>query len=316
MPIIGCVSLRVGMWIAALMLLIAAPPGMAGDAQAIVVLVSQDAEPYRQALAGVEKALRQRKPNITVTAKHLAGDQNKAAEAVQEAMRQRALAVVTLGGVATQAAIRMPSRGPVVAGLVPTAASLKGGSGAITGVVLEFSAETQFRWLRRFLPNSRTVGVLYNPAENKETVAAAASAAGRQGFTLDAVEVEDPRQLPTALEAIGKRVDVLLGLPDRLILTADTAKQILLLSFRNRVPFVGPSPSWAKAGALYALAWDYEDLGMQCGEMVDRIIQDGATASVAPVGPRKVLYAVNQRTAQHMRLELPEALLRGASELF
>jgi putative ABC transport system substrate-binding protein len=315
MPTIGRIGLRVGTWIAALMLLSAAPPGMAGDAQAIVVLLSQDAEPYRQALAGVEKALRQRKSEITLTAKQLGGDQGKAAEALQEALQKRAHAVVTLGGLATQAAIKAPPRAPVVAGLVPTAASLKGGSSAITGVVLEFTAETQFRWLRRFVPNGRTVGVLYNPTENKGTVATFASAAGKQGFTVDAVEVEEPRQIPAALEALSRRVDVLFGVPDRVVLNPDTAKQILLVSFRARIPFVGPSPSWAKAGALYALGWDYEDLGMQCGEIAEKVMQDGATANAAPAGPRKVLYAVNQRTAQHMRLELPEALIKGASEL-
>jgi putative tryptophan/tyrosine transport system substrate-binding protein len=316
MPTIARIGFRVGMWIAALLLWSAAPPGMAGEAQAIIVLLSHDAEPYRQALAGVEKALRQRKPDIPVTAKQLAGDPNKAAEALQEAMRKHARAVVTLGSVATQVAIRTSPRAPVVAGLVPTATSLQGGSGPMTGVVLEFSAETQFRWLRRFLPNSRTVGVLYNPAENKGTIAAAASVAGRQGFALDAVAVEDPRQLPAALEAIGRRVDVLLGFPDQLVLTTETAKQILLLSFRNRIPVVGPSPGWVKAGALYALGWDYEDLGIQCGELVDRIMQDGSAANAAPAVPRKVLYVVNQRTAQHMNLDLPEALLRGASGLF
>jgi len=312
----GSARLRITAWTVVLALVGAVPPGIAGDAQAVAVLVSQEAEPYKQALAGVQKALRLWNPDVAVTARLLAGDQDKAAAALQEAVQSRARVVVTLGHVATQAAIKATTRVPTVAGLVPTAAELKGGTGAITGVVLEFSADTQFQWLRRFLPSSRTVGVLYNPAENRGRVTAAASAAGRHGFALDAVEVEDPRQLPVALEALGKRVDVLLGLADRLVLTPETAKQILLLSFRNRVPFVGPSPSWVKAGALYALAWDYEDLGMQCGELAGRILQDGSAANAPPLAPRKILYAVNQRTMQHMKIELPDALLRGASELF
>ena len=312
----GSARLRIAAWTVMLALVGAVPPGIAGDAQAVAVLLSHEAEPYKQALAGVQKALRQRNPDVAVTAKLLGGDPGKAAAALQEAVQSRTRVVVSLGHVATQAAIKGNARIPTVAGLVPTADELKGGAGAVTGVVLEFSADTHFQWLRRFLPSSRTVGVLYNPAENRERVAAAASAGSRYGFTLDAVEVEDPRQIPAAIDALGRRADVFLGLADRLVLTPETAKQILVFSFRNRVPFVGPSPSWVKAGALYALAWDYEDLGMQCGELAGRILQDGSAANATPMAPRKVRYVVNQRTMQHMRIEVPDALLRGASELF
>jgi putative ABC transport system substrate-binding protein len=103
---------------------------------------------------------------------------------------------------------------------------------------------------------------------------------------------------------------------DELVLTPQTAKHILLFSFQNRIPFVGLSTAWVKAGAVYALDWDYTDLGMQCGEMALKVLQGTAINTLPPVIPRKVVYALNQKTARHMKIEIAETLVHGAREVF
>ena len=40
----------------------------------------------------------------------------------------------------------------------------------ITGIFLEYSIETQFSWFKRFLPDARTIGVIYNPEENQAKI--------------------------------------------------------------------------------------------------------------------------------------------------
>jgi putative ABC transport system substrate-binding protein len=79
---------------------------------------------------------------------------------------------------------------------------------------------------------------------------------------------------------------------------------------------VGPSASWAKAGALYALDWDYADLGAQAAELAARIVRGAAPGAIPLVTPRKVPYAVNPRAAAHMKLEVPRDLIRHAREVF
>ena len=71
-----------------------------------------------------------------------------------------------------------------------------------------------------------------------------------------------------------------------------------------------------KAGAFYALDWDFTDLGMQCGEMALKVLQGTQINALPPGGPRKVVYAVNQKTARHMKIEIAETLVRSAREVF
>jgi putative tryptophan/tyrosine transport system substrate-binding protein len=185
-----------------------------------------------------------------------------------------------------------------------------------TGVTLDFPIETQLQRLQEFFPDRKTIGVLYNPAENQDQVEEARKVARRLGLKILARPVETPSALPEALDSLAQEADVLWGLTDQMVLSPQTAEPILLFSFRNRIPFIGLSASWVKAGALYALDRDYSDLGIQCGEIAVKVLQGARAGSLQPVAPRKVTYAVNLKTAQHMKVEITPSLLEGARQVF
>ena len=245
----------------------------------------------------------------------LEGDAAKAEQALQEARKAPADLFFTLGTMATQRLLKEVLGPPTIAGLILSAEDLKEAPNA-TGVVLEFPLKVQFQWLRRFLPAAGTVGVLYNSKENQRKIDAAGRVARTYGFTLEAQEVQTTRDLPVALESLAKKVHVLWGVVDQLVFTSQTDKQILIFSFQNRIPFVGLSAAWVKAGALYALDWDYLDLGMQCGEMAGKVLHGAKASTMPPATPRKVIYSLNQKTARHMKLDIVEALMRGARDTY
>jgi len=283
----------------------------AGVTLRIAAIVSQDAGPYMEALAGFRSHLEELglKPQIDVYPLH--GDAAGAPPALQQARQDRAGLILTLGSLGTQAAVREIQDVPIVAGLVLSADDL-GRSGNVTGVVLEFSVDTELRWLQRFLPRRHNVGVLFNPAENQTRIDAATRVSKTIGLNLFARRVESPKDLPGALESLNNHADVLWGVADQIVLNPQTVKPILLFSLRNRIPFVGLSATWVKAGALYALDRDYDDIGRQLGEMTVKILQGATPGSLPPVPPRKVVYSVNRRTARLLKVDLQESVLQGA----
>jgi putative ABC transport system substrate-binding protein len=280
----------------------------------IAVLVSQDAEPYQDALAGLRRHLKAQGSPAPLDVYPLHGEAAAADAALQAARKASAGLLVTLGSVATQAAIRQAPDTPIVASMILNADDLAKTPNA-TAVVLEFPVDVQFRWMQKLLPGPKRIGVLFNAAENQGRIDAATRAVKALGLTLNARRLDSPRDLPDALEGLATQADVLWGVADQVALTPQTAQPILLFSLRNRIPFVGLSMTWVKAGALYALDRDYEDIGAQCGELVLRILHGTAPASLPPEPPRKVTYAVNMRTARHMKVEIPRALLEGAQSV-
>ena len=277
----------------------------------IAVIVSQDAAPYEEALDGFKSFMRQQGVQVLIDVYPLHGDGAAADAALQRARQDRVRLLLTLGSLGTRAAVRQVQDTPIIAGMVLKTEDL-GQSANTTGVVLEFSVETELRFMQRLLPGQRNVGVLFNPAENQGRIDEAARAARDMGLILHARKVETPRDLPGALDSLNKRADVLWGVADQVVLNPQTVKPILLFSLHNRIPFVGLSATWVKAGALYALDRDYGDIGRQCGEMALKILQGAAPRSVPPAPPRKVVYSVNMKTARMLKVDIQAGLLQGA----
>ena len=281
----------------------------------VMVVMSRDEGPYQAVIGGLRESLESGTRRVPIEVHSFQRDAKEARAAVAAARRYGKAPIVTVGSVATRAALDTDGSAPVIACMIVNDKDLKGKSNA-TGVVLEFPLETQLEWMKRFVPEGRSIGVLFNPAENSDRIADATRVAKRQGLHLEAREVDRPQALPTALNSLARHTDLLWGVTDQVVLSRQTAEAILLFSFRNRIPFAGLSTSWVKAGALYALERDYTDLGAQCGEMALRVRRGRRVSSMPPETPRRIVYALNLRTAARMKLSLPKELVDGAEQVF
>lgn len=281
----------------------------------IVVLNGQELKPYQEVLAGLQQALTKQGITVNVEIHSVQGNPTKLKEALIDLKTNGARLIVTLGSAATQAAVREVNHLPLLATMIVTADDLQSAPNA-TAVLLDFPIDTQLQWLRRIVPGAGTVGVLFNPKENQTKVGNAIRIAKGRGLTLISEAVETPRALPDALENLSRHVDALWGISDSIVMTPQTAEPILLSTLRSKIPLVGLSTSWVKAGALYALDRDYVDIGLQCGEVAGKLLDGASAGTLPPLHPRKVTYAVNLKTASAMNLDLPPDLIRGATHVF
>jgi putative ABC transport system substrate-binding protein len=280
----------------------------------IAVLVSNSGQPYMEALSGFKSHLEKKEIHADYKVYMLEGDQGKALQAVQEIKKSRPNLLFCIGGLAADQAAKEISDTPVIASMVLRPEELKKAN--VTGVALDFSVETHLQWIRRVLPKVKTVGVLYNPKENKAKIETASRVAQKLGLRLEALEVLSPKDLPAALERLGSGADALWGIADNLVMTPQTAKTILLFSLKHRLPFIGPSSSWVKAGALFSLDSDFTDMGAQCGEMAVKLLQGASITTVQPTLPRKVGYSINMKTATEIGLKIPDDIARSAHNTF
>lgn len=290
------------------------PPSPRADSVRIGVLISEDIKPYREALDGFTRILKDRgmRAEFDVCTMGAEDRDEQCRKKMKTAGRNL---LFTIGTPATVSAFRGTAGIPIVAGLVPRDDALRNAKNA-TGVVLEFPPKTQLEALRRLLPKARRVGVLYSPDENGTLIASASRVARKMGLRLTARKVSGPKDLPLALNALADNVDILWGVSDAVVLNPKTAKNILLFSYRYRIPFIGPSESWVKEGALYALDRDYRDMGVQCGEMALQVLEGARPETIAPVGPRKVLYSLNLKAARHMKVSFPKAAVSAAHRIY
>lgn len=285
------------------------------DTAQVVVLKSQDAEPYNEGLLGFKKCLNEQGLKADFHILSLNGDPTKASDVMKKARERKPNLILALGSLATKTVSGKITDVPIVSGMVLRSNAIKEAVN-IKAVFLDYPIETQLSWLKRFLPEAKTIGVIYNLEENQELIDKAQVIAGQMKLNLFTQRVGTPKEIPQALENLSRKADVLWGIPDKMVFTTQTAKQILLFSFRQRIPFVGLSSSWVKAGALYSLDWDYQEVGRECGTLAFSILNNKKIAEIQPEAKNSVKYALNLKTAERMKIDLPEKLVKQAKNVY
>jgi putative tryptophan/tyrosine transport system substrate-binding protein len=286
-------------------------PLLAAKTATVLVIASSSDTPYQEAIRGF-KAQISAQTQIKFTELTLTQGESPDAKEIE---RIKPDLIYALGGEATNWTSLQTSRIPIVATMVLKDEAIKK-SANITGVSLSYPLKTQFQWLRKFFPLQKAVAILYNPDENAATIQAAKAASQQAGFNLTAIEVKSPKELPYALDQLANNIEILFAIPDETVMSVNTAKEVLLATFSNKVPLIGLSDNWVKSGAFYALSWDYEDLGKQCADLAQKILAGASVGSVQPEHPRKITYTINTKIAEHMNLDIPEQLLNNAKLVF
>lgn len=197
------------------------------------------------------------------------------------------------------------SRVAVVALLVPRSAlqkAMAAGDRRLTGIYLDQPFSRQLALLRLAAPDLGRVGVLLGPGTRRyrnEISQAAREAGLREAVaTVDEVETLSPRLQSLLLES-----DALLSLPDETIFNAQTARHILMASYRRRVPVIGFSPAFVRAGALMAVYSTPAQIGGQAAAMV----AEGLNGKLPAVqAPSDFKVAVNATVARSFALMLDE----------
>lgn len=284
------------------------------DEPLIVVVSAKSTGPYELVLNGFRSSLEDRGIRGRFDVHTVGNEMDEVDRILNGAETSGADLILTIGSNITERVAQRSPKIPVIYSLVMDSDGMKRFD--CTGVVLEFSIDAHFEWMRRFLPKTRRIGILYNPEVNGKRVEQAKHRAAQMGLIIEAETVEKPQDIPAALDRIAKKVDVLWGIPDEIVLNPKTAKQLLLFCYRNRIPFVGPSKAWVKAGALYALDRDYADIGSQCADMANAILVGKEAKNIKCETPKKISYFVNMNTVRHMKLNINKQLLAKADGVY
>jgi putative ABC transport system substrate-binding protein len=277
--------------------------------------------PYREALRGFEAVLRDSGRDYRLT-EFLADGVAASRGTLAEKLRAKEPdLILTIGSAATDMVSEEIRDLPIVFSMVlPSSGNrmleeLRQARPNLTGGSMEIPVETQFAKLREVLPHVRRIGVLYNPSESGAPVEEAAATARSLGLELVPLAVESEKDVLAVDEVLAGGIDVLWSVADSTVFSHQGLKHILLQTLRNRIPFVGLSPSFVKAGALLAISTDYHDLGRQAGEQSLKILAGEEAAAIPMTVPRNLSLSINMNTARQIQIEIRDDI-RACAEVF
>jgi len=282
-----------------------------GGAVSVSAIFTSDADAYRQAWNGFKNELAAE--NVTVSASEfiLADDNGK--EIAAEINRQRPDLALTFGTKASRLATGSIARTPVIFCMVLDPTGMFHSNTA--GIMMEVSPETKLQMIRRILPGARRIGTIYS-SETFLAYAKILEECDQMGMSLVAKKVDSENDLAAAVKEISRKSDCLVMLPDTKIFTPASVKAVLLESLRAKFPVIGLSSHYTKAGALFSLDSDYNEVGKQAAEIAVRILRGEDPRNIAPELPRKCRLSVNLAVAQRMGIDIPARVMKEAIEVY
>jgi putative ABC transport system substrate-binding protein len=270
----------------------------------IAILKSKTIAAYDKAVAGFVAAYRG-----PVQQYDLGGRLENAPAVMARIAANPPAALVTVGAKASQAARAYLPRLPLVYCLVLHPAQYGLGAKGVLGVPLRVPAAEEIATLRRIAGRTRRIGVLADPRSASDMVQEARAAARAQGVSLIVARATKAKGVPRAVEWLLPRVDALWLLPDASLVTPESFRFLLLQSFRRGIPVLAFAKSFVRAGALLALAPDYEAMGRAAATLVAELL---AGRTPPPAAPPPARIAVNTTTARKLGLKVPPELAARA----
>ena len=160
----------------------------------------------------------------------------------------------------------------------------------------------RINFLRAALPDRRRIGLLHSPDTHFD-VARLRQVVVQRGGLLVAQPVNSAEELFPKLESLLTNSDVLFAIPDNMIYSSSTIRNILLASYRHGIPLFGLSLAYVNAGALGAIFSTPEQLAAQARSAVISFARNGQLPE--PQFPADFTIAVNQQVAHSLEIALP-----------
>ena len=223
---------------------------------------------------------------------------------------------VALGTQAALALGKAELRAPVLSTLLPRAGfervlleSKRKVSSQFSALYLDQPLSRQLDLIELALPDVRRVGSLWGP-ESQGQASALKELAQSRGLDLVGARVTGNETLFPGLNQVLENSDLLLALADPQIYNSGSIQNILLASFRAKVPMMAFSPAYVRAGALLALHVSPSQIGMQAAAIARGVLQ-GKSLSAAPTYSQDFQVSVNKHVARSLGLSLDADELRA-----
>lgn len=181
----------------------------------------------------------------------------------------------------------------------------------ITAIFSDPPLERQIRLIRLAIPSARTVGILLSTQPQPHLVERIAHP------ELEILYQEVTDGVGRVLREIIPRIDVLLTTADPLLYNRNNFRNILLSSYRRRVPMVCHTEASVGAGCIAGSYSTEEELLKQATELIGDVLQKRGEHLPAAEHIRKFSISTNPRVAHSLGLHLknPDQITRQLLQL-
>jgi ABC-type uncharacterized transport system substrate-binding protein len=170
-------------------------------------------------------------------------------------------------------------------------------------IVLDQPVNRQLLLVDQLFNKQTAIGVVLGPYSldiEKELE----NQAQRNRQILETRSIQSADQLMPALRDLLEEVDVLLALPDTLVYNKQTIQGILLLTYRHKIPLIGFSQAYSRAGAAVSIYSEPDQIARHATELVQDVLNKSAVDNM--YYPKYFTVQFNQQVAKTLGMQSPD----------
>ncbi len=287
----------------------------------LVILTSDTLTSTQRTIYGIKKVVVEQHPQVNFRTFHISKNPFHNQEIIDSIRSLNPEVILTVGSPATGIAkenfddlpiVFSGVKYPILSGFVDSAE--KPGKN-ITGASLDIPTDVQFNCFKKIVPTIKRVGVLYTD-NTASLIPHARIVAGQLNLELIAMRVDSEKDLPETLDSLALMVDGIWSVADANLFGPKSTRYILLNTVRKGIPFMGFSRHVVESGALFALDFDYKAVGIQAGNIVNRVLAGESPGDIEVTSADVIWFHYNENTARRINIEIPAELASVAKEVY
>ncbi|OCG79504.1 ABC transporter substrate-binding protein [Gilliamella sp. Occ4-3] len=259
--------------------------------------------------------------NLTVQYKSAQGSSATAAQIARQFVAAKPDVIVAIATPSAQAAAAATKQIPIVfAGITdPIAAKLikdwQPAGTNITGVSDYQEIGPQIEFMKKIVPNVKSVGYIYSPSEINSTVVLKnlQTLLSQQNINFIAVPAQRTADISTAANTLKGKVDLIYTTTDNNVVSA--YESLVKFANENKIPLLASFPDAIERGAVAAYGMSYYDVGRQSGKLVVRILKGEKPGSITPEIGKALRLVVNTDAAKKQGVALPPEVIQSADKV-
>jgi len=215
--------------------------------------------------------------------------------------------VISIGSQSTQLLLDEKIETPILSALIPRHIylSLKKShpdKKNWSSLLINQPIDRQFHLITAILGKHKDTAVLLGPY-TKDLNKKLNKASDKASHKINIKEIKSSDQLTGSLDSLNHSVDVLLTLPDPVVYNKNTIREILLSAYRNKLPIIGFSRSYVKAGAIAAIYSKPEQISHQINNIVNDYFKTNRFQN-KKYYPAEFSVALNKNIARSLGIKL------------
>lgn len=253
--------------------------------------------------------------NINYTFKNAQGDNNTSASIIQNFQSSKKDCVVAIATPVAVSAATMSKDTPVVFAAVtdPITAgltsSLEKPDKNITGTSDEIQVELILERALQVNPNLKKLGVIYNKGEvNSVTnIDKAKAFCSNKGIEVIEATVTGVNEVQSAIDVLNSKCDAVFAPNDNTV--ASAMDMVGPACAKAKVPLYVGADSMVQDGGFLSVGINYEDLGKETANMVDKVLKGEKVESIpVKVFKENLSIYVNTKVLANLGITLPDEI--------